>query len=115
MQKVELLNKSKSALSDPSNIIIISSIVMMEIRYLYERKRIELTFKKVLLQVETAENILLYPLDISVVTSSPINLDIHDAIIVGTAIQASNEFGQEVSLVTKDKDIMEAGIVPVMW
>ncbi|MDR4497822.1 MAG: PIN domain-containing protein [Candidatus Scalindua sp.] len=110
-----LSNKSKSALSDPSNIIIIPSIVMMEIRYLYEKKRIKLTFEKVLIQVETAENILLYPLDISVVTNSPINLDIHDAIIVGTAIQAAKEFGQKVLLITKDKDIMEADIVPVMW
>jgi hypothetical protein len=69
---------------------------MMEIKYLYQHKRITLSFEEALQQVETSENILLHPLDISVVTKAPISLDIHDAIIVGTAIQAAVEFGQTV-------------------
>ncbi len=62
-----LSKKAKSTLSDPSNIIIVPSIVMMEIKYLYQRKRIELSFEEALFQVETSDNIVLYPLDITVV------------------------------------------------
>ena len=110
-----LSQKAKSILSDPSNLIILPSIVMMEIKYLYQHKRITLSFEEALQQVETSENILLHPLDISVVTIAPISLDIHDAIIVGTAIQTAEEFAQTVSLVTIDKAITDSNLVPVVW
>lgn len=41
-----LSQKAKSILSDPSNLIILPSIVMMEIKYLYQRKRITLSIDK---------------------------------------------------------------------
>jgi PIN domain nuclease of toxin-antitoxin system len=110
-----LSQKARSVLSDPSNLIIVPSIVMMEIKYLYQHKRITLSFEEALQQVETSENILLHPLDISVVTKAPISLDIHDAIIVGTAIQAAVEFSQTVSLVTIDKVIADSKLAPVIW
>lgn len=110
-----LSQKAESILSDPSNLIILPSIVMMEIKYLYQHKRITLSFEEALQQVETSENILLHPLDISVVTIAPISLDIHDAIIVGAAIQTAEEFAQTVSLVTIDKAITDSKIVPVVW
>ena len=107
--------KAKSALSNPSNIIIIPSIVMMEIKYLYHRKRIPLSFEDVQQQVETAENILFHPMDLSIVSIAPTGFDIHDAIIIGTAIQAAEEFGQTVSLVTADRAITDSHLVPAIW
>ena len=88
-----LSSTAKGALADPSNLIIVPSIVLMEIRYLYQHRRIPLSFEAALEQVESCSNILIAPLDISVVTVSPIALDIHDAIIVGTALQAAEDFG----------------------
>ena len=41
-----LSQKAKSILSDPSNLIILPSIVMMEIKYLYQHKRITLSFEE---------------------------------------------------------------------
>lgn len=110
-----LSQKAKSVLSDTSNLIIIPSIVMMEIKYIYQHKRITLSFEEALQQVETSENILLHPLDISVVAKAPIKLDIHDAIIIGTAIQAAEEFAQNVLLVTIDKSIADSKLAPVIW
>ncbi|MCF6156700.1 MAG: hypothetical protein E3K36_16020 [Candidatus Brocadia sp.] len=107
--------KAKSALSDSSNIIIIPSIVMMEIKYLYHRKRISLPFEEVMQQCETAENVLFHPMDLSIVSIAPTSFDIHDAIIVGTAIQFAEELGQAVSLVTADSAITESHLVPVIW
>ncbi|MBV6467748.1 MAG: hypothetical protein PGMFKBFP_03119 [Anaerolineales bacterium] len=107
--------KAKSALSDSSNIIVIPSIVMMEIKYLYHRKRIPLSFEEVLQQVETAENILFHPMDLSIVSNAPTSFDIHDAIIIGTAIQSAEEYGQGVSLVTADRAITGSHLVPVIW
>ncbi|HLE41964.1 MAG TPA: PIN domain-containing protein [Nitrospirota bacterium] len=110
-----LSSKARESLADPSNLIIVPSIVLMEIRYLYQHKRIPLSFEVTLQQVETCSNILIAPLDISVVTISPISLDIHDAIIVGTALQAAEEFGQTTSLVTIDGAITDSRLVPIIW
>lgn len=107
--------KAKASLLDPSNLIIIPSIVTLEIKYLYNRKRIPLSFEDALKQIETGENIILHPLDASVATFAPTTLDIHDAIVVGTALYLSNEFGQPVSLITADRAISNSGLVPVIW
>lgn len=110
-----LSSKAKSVLSDTSNTIIVPSIVLMEIRYLYKHKRITLSFEKVIQQLESCKNIILYPLDLSIVSVAPINLDIHDAIIVGTAIQLNNEFKQTVSLITIDRAISDSKLVHIIW
>ena len=110
-----LSSKAKELLSTPSNLIIIPTIVMMEIKYLYQHKRITLSFEEALQQIEASENVLLYPLDISIATLAPITLDIHDAILVGTTIHLAAELGQPISLVTVDKAITESKLVPVIW
>jgi PIN domain nuclease of toxin-antitoxin system len=107
--------KAKDALGDPSNLIILPSIVLMEIKYLYLHKRITLSFEGTLQMIESCDNILVFPLDISVASVSPTTLDIHDAIIVGSTLQTSEEFGLPSSLVTADKMITESKLVPIIW
>ena len=106
---------ARSFYLDLSNFVIIPSIIMLEIKYLYNRKRISISFEEAIEKIETAENALIHPLDILVATFAPVKLEIHDAIIVGTAIYLSKELGQSVSLVTKDKTISKSGLVPVIW
>ena len=65
--------------------------------------------------METAANVFLHPLDISLVTFAPDELEIHDAIIVGTALYLSDELKEPVPLVTRDKTISDSGPVPVIW
>lgn len=107
--------EAKASLSNPSNLIIVPSIVMLEIRYLYNRRRISISFEEALQYIETAANVLLHPLDISVVTHAPVKLDIHDAIIVGTALYLSDELKEPVPLITIDKTISGLQIVPIIW
>lgn len=54
-------------------------------------------------------------MDLSIVSIAPTSFDIHDAIIIGTAIQVSEEFGQVVPLVTADRAITDSHLVPVIW
>jgi PIN domain nuclease of toxin-antitoxin system len=107
--------KAKDSLADPANLIVVPSIVMMEIKYLYQHKRITLSFEDTIQKIESCDNILVYPLDISVASLSPTTLDIHDAIIVGTALQTAEEFGLPSSLITIDKAITESRLVPIIW
>jgi len=65
--------------------------------------------------IEAAANVLLHPLDIPVVTRAPVELEIHDAIIVGTALYLSDELKEPVPLVTVDKTISNSRLVPVIW
>jgi PIN domain nuclease of toxin-antitoxin system len=109
-----LSTKAKSCLSDPSNLLVIPSIVMLEVRYLYDRKRISISFEKVLAKFETTENVVIHPLDMFVATFAPVKLEIHDAIIVGTTISLSQQHDQPVCLATKDETITKSGIVPVI-
>jgi hypothetical protein len=88
---------------------------MLEIKYLYHRRRIPLTFEETLRRIEASANVLLYPLELSVVSLAPVSLEIHDAIIVGTTLHLSNELGQPVSLVTADHAIFGSGLAPVIW
>lgn len=114
-KNLRLSSKAKDALADPSNLIIVLSIVLMEIKYLFLHKRITLSFEATLRKIESCANILVYPLDISVAAVSPTTLDIHDAIIVGTAMLTAEEFGRPSSLVTTDKAITESELVPIIW
>ena len=106
---------AKASLSNPSNLIIVPSIVMLEIRYLYNRRRISISFEEALQHIETAANVLLHPLDISIATLAPVELEIHDAIIVGTALYLSDELKEPVPLITLDKTISNSRLVPVIW
>jgi len=107
--------QARTILSDPANLIVVPSIVILEIKYLYRRKRIPLPFEDGVGHMEATPNVLFYPLELSVVSLAPASLDIHDAIIVGTALHLSNELNQPVSLVTADRTICDSGLVPVIW
>ena len=110
-----LSTKAKSTLSDSSNLIVLPSIVMLEIKYLYDRKRISISFDEVVEKAETSENVVIHLLDIFVATFAPVKLEIHDAIIIGTAINLSQQHDEPVSLVTRDETIAKSGLVPIIW
>ena len=110
-----LSSKAKVFLSDSSNLIIIPSIVVLEVKYLYSRKRISVSFEEVLGKTETSENVVIHPLDIDVATCAPVKMEIHDAIIVGTVLYLSDELNEPVPLVTRDKAISDSQLVQTIW
>lgn len=110
-----LSSKAKVFLSDSSNLVIVPSIVVSEVKYLYSRKRISVSFEEVLDKTESSENVVIHPLDIDVATCAPVNMEIHDAIIVGTTISLSQQHGEPVSLITRDEIIAKSGLVPIIW
>jgi hypothetical protein len=56
-----------------------------------------------------------YPLDEAVLDLLPSRLDIHDAIIVATARLFAEVFGEPTSVITCDRAIVDARIVPTVW
>lgn len=111
----KLSSKAKKVLSNPVNSLIIPSIVLAEIKYLYEKKRIKLPFNEVRKKVNDDERCEIYPLDETVLDYLPENLDIHDGIICATTLTLQDTLGEEARRVTKDKEIISLGLVKTTW
>jgi len=106
---------ARDALSDPNVQLVVPTIVLAEISFLYARNRITTALCEVLDHIANAENCIVYPLDESVVEYLPAILNIHDGIIVATAIMLRDELGEDIALVTKDAEIKESGLVEIIW
>lgn len=106
---------AKAALTDPSAQLVIPTLVLAETAYLYARKRIGVDVGRILSEVASADNCTVYPLDEEVATLVSGDLDIHDAIIVATALVYRKMLGESAAVITKDKMIAQSGLVAVVW
>jgi PIN domain nuclease of toxin-antitoxin system len=95
--------------------LVIPSIVLAEIKHLAARERISVPFSRVLDLLQDDSRFLIYPLDLDVLEIMPTNLEIHDAIICGTAIVYDKILEEDVIVLTKDEAIRKSGIVKTAW
>ena len=94
---------------------MIPTIVLAEITFLYARHRIAIDLPNVLDYVSSAANCVVYPLDGAVIERLPTILNIHDAIIVATALMFRDVLSERTPVITKDADITAASLVDVLW
>lgn len=111
----ELGNEALNILNSKDARLIIPTIVLSEIFYLSQRKRITPSFENIFQVIEQDNRCIIYPLDINVLRFLPNGLDIHDGIICGTALVYRELMQEDVRLITKDKDIIDSGIVETIW
>jgi len=110
-----LSKTARDAFGDAEAQIVIPAIVLVEIKFLYARQRITVDVSATLAHVAATPNCLIYPLDEMVVDKLPTTLNIHDAIIVATALIYRDVLGESVALITRDAEITASGLVPVHW
>ncbi|MCS6919800.1 MAG: PIN domain-containing protein [Fimbriimonadales bacterium] len=103
------------ALSDPSANIVIPTIVLAEIHFLYTRMRIQTDVKRVLQFIANTPNATTYPLDEVVVEKLPVQLRIHDAIIVATGMVFRDVLGEPTVVITQDSRIVSLGLIQTLW
>jgi len=92
--------------------IIVPSIVLAELMYLFEKQNLRDKFKEVLKRIEIALNYEVYPLDTEVIniSSKIISVkEIHDRIIIATAKLL------DYPLITKDEEIINSEEVECIW
>lgn len=104
-----------AALRDPTARLVIPTVVLAEITFLHAKRRITVDVPHVLAHISAAANCTVYPLDETVVTHLPTTLDIHDAIIVATALVFRDVLGEVTTLITRDAQIQASGLVQVLW
>lgn len=106
---------ARAALIDPAIRLVIPTIVLAEITYLHARGRFALDAPTVLARIAGTPNWTIYDLDKAVVQHLPTSLNIHDAIIVGTALVFRDVLGESTAVITADAEIAASGLIPVIW
>ena len=89
--------------------------MLVEITFLYAKKRIATGVAEIRARLLAASNCVAYPLDEQVVALVPTALEIHDAIVVATALVYRDVLRQEVTVITKDEAIRQSALVEVLW
>ena len=96
-------------------LLIFPTIVLAEIYYLHCRRPRLPSLEEVFHVLDRDPRVLIYPLEIGVVHSLPAGLNIHDAIITATALVIQKALGEEVSVITRDEEIIGSKIVSTVW
>jgi PIN domain nuclease of toxin-antitoxin system len=106
---------ARNALIDRTAQVVIPTIVLAKITFLYARHRITIDLPHVLAHTASTANCLVYPLDGAVVERLPTTLNIHDAIIVATALVFRDVLSEDTAVVTKDADITASRLINTLW
>jgi predicted nucleic acid-binding protein len=107
--------QAAAVLSSGACDIVIPSIVLAEVWHLHQRKRIKTSPQDIRSRILSAANCSVYPLDEAVLDMLPAGLDIHDAVIVGTALVYRDVLKQPTQLITCDRMITESRLIDVLW
>ena len=107
------LGSQAEAILDNADIrLIIPSIILAEIKYLAHKGRRTQTLDEVLRVINSDPRCIIYPIDLSVVNKAPLGLDIHDSLIIGTALVQREIVS---GILTRDEAITSSGLVPTLW
>jgi PIN domain nuclease of toxin-antitoxin system len=107
------LGSQAEAVLDNADVhLIIPAIVLAEIKYLGHKGRLTQTLDEVLRVINSDPRCTIYPVDLSVVSKAPFGLDIHDSLIVGTALVQREAV---TGILTRDEAIASSGLAPTVW
>ncbi|MGH9801261.1 MAG: type II toxin-antitoxin system VapC family toxin [Blastocatellia bacterium] len=104
-----------TAMSDPTALLVVPTMCLVEIQYLAAKNRIIVTPEQIEQRLRDTPNTKIYPLDEEVVSKVPLGLDIHDAIIVATALVYRDIRQQPATLITKDGMVTRSGLIQTLW
>ncbi|MBL7183082.1 MAG: PIN domain-containing protein [Anaerolineae bacterium] len=107
------LGSQAEAVLDNSDVrVIIPAIVLAEIKYLAHKGRLTQSLDEVLRVIGSDPRCTIYPIDLSVVSKAPLGLDIHDSLIVGTALVQREAI---TGILTQDEAIASSDLIPTLW
>lgn len=106
---------ARDVMQDRGEEFVVPTIVLAEIRFLCEKGRITADLFKVYHEFINTKNCVVSALDETVISLIPPGLNIHDSIIVATALVYRDIYQQSVTLITKDDEIRRSGLVPTLW
>ncbi len=106
---------ARRVLDDPTSILIVPTLVLAEAKHAAIRKRVAIPFETVMQAIVASPRIVIFPMDVFTLNYLSGELDIHDSIIVATALFCKQLFHENISILTNDHLITESGLVSVIW
>lgn len=110
-----LSSAADAAIQMPTAELVIPTIALVEILYLHTKGRIKTSYTMVEQKILSARRCKVHALDKEIVSLIPTGLDIHDSIIVATAIFYRDKMQQPTALITKDTKITQSGLIQTLW
>lgn len=107
--------KAARAMQDPSAEFVISAMALVEIQYLSARNRVQVSLGNVLEFISNSDQCSIRVVDADVARHLPAGLNIHDGVICATTMLLAEQSGDEVALLTSDKQIIQSGLVATLW
>ena len=106
---------AKTAMLNPASALVVPTMALVEVQFLYAKRRIPVAPAAIRQKILGSANCKIHPLDEQVVSQIPTSLNIHDSIIVATALVYRDIFHQPVTLITKDSEISRSGLIQTLW
>jgi PIN domain nuclease of toxin-antitoxin system len=105
----------RAIFDDPESILIVPTIALAEARFMIFKNKVQLVWAQITGTIESDHRLIPVPLTLDILNRVPDGLEMHDGIIVTTAIAFRDSMGEEVRLITRDKEIRESGLVETVW
>ncbi len=96
-------------------ILVIPTIVLAEIKHLFAKKRIGISFNRVNDALREDHRVRIHLFDFSCVEVLNTEFDLHDGMIVATAILFRDSLNKDTAVITKDEKIIKSGIIKTIW
>jgi PIN domain nuclease of toxin-antitoxin system len=110
-----LSSTADAAIQSPAAELVIPTIALAEILHLHAKGRINASYTMVEQKIISAKKCIVHPFDKEIVSLIPTGLDIHDSIIVATAIFYRDRMQYPATLITKDTKITQSGLIQTLW
>ena len=108
--------KAREVFLDEDSNLIIPTIVLAEIKFLFDKNRFSTSLENVFSIITDDPRCIVHPLDIDVIGLLPTTLEIHDAIITATGLLFNERSSSmDVMIITKDVEITDSKLVKTIW
>src|SRR2546428_8499515 len=111
----KLLPAADGALQDPAANFVVPTMVLVEIQFLYAKQRTNIDLETVYRELLNTPSFAVHSLDEEIVALIPTDLNIHDSIIVATALYYRDIRQESTALITKDGAITSSGLIQTLW
>ena len=105
----------RAVFDDPNVMLVVPTIALAEARFMIFRTKVGIVWDDIIQKLESDDRLIPTSLTIDVLNRVPNVLEMHDGIIVATALLFSESLAEDVQVITRDKEIRDSGLVHTVW
>ncbi len=105
----------RAVFDDPNVMLVVPTIALAEARFMIFRNKVGIVWDDIIQKLESDDRLIPTSLTIDVLNRVPNVLEMHDGIIVATALLFSESLAEDVQVITRDKEIRDSGLVHTVW